>query len=49
MKRFAPFVPLLALAVVLGPRSIKLWNYDPAELNDDLNQFRAQGGSTQLV
>ena len=30
----------------LGPRSIKLWNYDPGTFNEDLNQFRAQGSST---
>lgn len=29
-----------------GPRSIKLWNYDPGTLNEDLTEFRAQGNIT---
>ena len=30
----------------LGPRSMKFWNYDPAEFNEDFTQFRAQGAHT---
>ena len=29
-----------------GPRSIKLWNFDPGTLNEDLTEFRAQGNIT---
>ena len=29
-----------------GPRSLKIWNYDPAEFNEDFTGFRAQGAHT---
>lgn len=31
----------------LGPRTFKLWNFDPAALNEDLNQFWAFGAHGQ--